>query len=118
MLYFRLIDELISQVVLQRNGADPDFCCRRLDINIDTLITSMQQNDTESLKKRLEESDSKRHEAEASCEQLKKELAEVCDCVLYSRTVFHLWLRCVFADHVIRFPLTLNSFDINYVHFL
>lgn len=71
-------------MVLQRNGADPDFCCRHLDINIDSLIKSTQQNDTESLKKRLEDSDSMRHEAEASCEQLKKELAEVRDCILGS----------------------------------
>ena len=90
VLYFRLIEELVAQVVLQRNGADPDFCYRHLDINIDTLISNMQQNDTESLKKRLEESDSKRHEVEASCEQLKKELAQVRDSVLHSYISFSI----------------------------
>lgn len=36
--YYKLIDECIAQVVLHRNGADPDFKCRNLNLNIETLI--------------------------------------------------------------------------------
>lgn len=36
--YYKLIDECIAQIVLHKNGADPDFKCRHLDINIENLI--------------------------------------------------------------------------------
>lgn len=36
--YYKLIDECIAQIVLHRNGADPDFKCRNLSINIEALI--------------------------------------------------------------------------------
>uniref|UniRef100_A0AAX7UHL8 Diaphanous related formin 1 n=1 Tax=Astatotilapia calliptera TaxID=8154 RepID=A0AAX7UHL8_ASTCA len=36
--YYKLIDECISQIVLHRNGTDPDFKCRNLSFNIEGLI--------------------------------------------------------------------------------
>ncbi|XP_034738911.1 protein diaphanous homolog 1-like isoform X3 [Etheostoma cragini] len=39
--YYKLIDECIAQIVLHRNGADPDFKCRNLSLNIETLIENM-----------------------------------------------------------------------------
>lgn len=36
--YYKLIDECIAQIVLHRNGADPDFKCRNLQIEVETLI--------------------------------------------------------------------------------
>ncbi|KAI4819139.1 hypothetical protein KUCAC02_004416 [Chaenocephalus aceratus] len=36
--YYKLIDECIAQVVLHRNGADPDFKCRSIGFNIEGLI--------------------------------------------------------------------------------
>ena len=37
--YFRLIDDVISQIVLQRGGVDPDFKCRHLDdIDVERII--------------------------------------------------------------------------------
>uniref|UniRef100_A0A8C4J706 Diaphanous related formin 1 n=1 Tax=Dromaius novaehollandiae TaxID=8790 RepID=A0A8C4J706_DRONO len=36
--YYKLIDECVSQIILYKNGADPDFKCRHLDINIEGLI--------------------------------------------------------------------------------
>lgn len=36
--YYKLIDECISQIVLRRNGTDPDFKCRNLRFNIEGLI--------------------------------------------------------------------------------
>uniref|UniRef100_A0A3Q0R4V1 Diaphanous related formin 1 n=1 Tax=Amphilophus citrinellus TaxID=61819 RepID=A0A3Q0R4V1_AMPCI len=39
--YYKLIDECIAQIVLRRNGADPDFKCRNLSFNIEGLIDNM-----------------------------------------------------------------------------
>lgn len=36
--YYKLIDECTAQIVLHRNGADPDFKCRNLSLNIEGLI--------------------------------------------------------------------------------
>uniref|UniRef100_A0A665UIK5 Diaphanous related formin 1 n=1 Tax=Echeneis naucrates TaxID=173247 RepID=A0A665UIK5_ECHNA len=39
--YYKLIDECIAQIVLHKNGADPDFKCRNLSFNIEGLIDNM-----------------------------------------------------------------------------
>uniref|UniRef100_A0A8C4J871 Diaphanous related formin 1 n=1 Tax=Dromaius novaehollandiae TaxID=8790 RepID=A0A8C4J871_DRONO len=39
--YYKLIDECVSQIILYKNGADPDFKCRHLDINIEGLIDNL-----------------------------------------------------------------------------
>ncbi|KAJ8246895.1 hypothetical protein GJAV_G00256550 [Gymnothorax javanicus] len=39
--YYRLIDECVSQIVLHRNGADPDFKCKHLKMDIEGLIDNM-----------------------------------------------------------------------------
>ncbi|XP_053102654.1 protein diaphanous homolog 1 [Hemicordylus capensis] len=39
--YFKLIDECVSQIVLHKNGADPDFKCKHLDLNIEGLIDNL-----------------------------------------------------------------------------
>ncbi|EMP35341.1 Protein diaphanous like protein 1 [Chelonia mydas] len=39
--YYKLIDECISQIVLHKNGADPDFKCKRLNIDIEGLIDNL-----------------------------------------------------------------------------
>ena len=36
--YFRLIEECIAQIVLQKSGVDPDFGARKLQIDVETLI--------------------------------------------------------------------------------
>ncbi|KAM8971907.1 protein diaphanous homolog 1 [Pelodytes ibericus] len=36
--YYRLIEEVVSQVILHKNGADPDFKCKHLSIDIEGLI--------------------------------------------------------------------------------
>lgn len=40
--YYKLIDECIAQIVLHRNGADPDFKCRNLSLNIEGLIGELE----------------------------------------------------------------------------
>ncbi|XP_038849865.1 protein diaphanous homolog 1 isoform X1 [Salvelinus namaycush] len=39
--YYKLIDECIAQIVLHRNGADPDFKCRNLSLDVEGLIDNM-----------------------------------------------------------------------------
>nr|XP_046263030.1 protein diaphanous homolog 1-like isoform X2 [Scatophagus argus] len=39
--YYKLIDECIAQIVIHKNGVDPDFKCRNLSINIEGLIDNM-----------------------------------------------------------------------------
>lgn len=36
--YFKLIEECVSQIVLQKSGVDPDFGARKLQIDVDSLI--------------------------------------------------------------------------------
>ncbi|XP_073477055.1 protein diaphanous homolog 1-like isoform X2 [Aquarana catesbeiana] len=51
--YYKLIDEVVSQVILHKNGADPDFKCRRLSLDIEGLIDHLID------KKKVEISESK-----------------------------------------------------------
>ncbi|XP_075066041.1 protein diaphanous homolog 1 isoform X2 [Mixophyes fleayi] len=51
--YYKLIDEVLSQIILHRNGADPDFKCRHLRIEIESLIDHLID------KKKVETSESK-----------------------------------------------------------
>uniref|UniRef100_A0A8C9TFJ2 Diaphanous related formin 1 n=1 Tax=Scleropages formosus TaxID=113540 RepID=A0A8C9TFJ2_SCLFO len=39
--YYKLIDECIAQIVLHKNGCDPDFKCRSLHLDIEGLIDNM-----------------------------------------------------------------------------
>ncbi|MCI4381633.1 hypothetical protein PGIGA_G00254240 [Pangasianodon gigas] len=39
--YYKLIDECIAQIVLHRNGCDPDFKCRNLQLDVEALIDNM-----------------------------------------------------------------------------
>lgn len=36
--YFKLIEECVSQIVLQKSGVDPDFGARKLTIDIESLV--------------------------------------------------------------------------------
>uniref|UniRef100_A0A8C9TAY7 Diaphanous related formin 1 n=1 Tax=Scleropages formosus TaxID=113540 RepID=A0A8C9TAY7_SCLFO len=40
--YYKLIDECIAQIVLHKNGCDPDFKCRSLHLDIEGLIGKEQ----------------------------------------------------------------------------
>lgn len=44
--YYKLIDECTAQIVLHRNGADPDFKCRNLALNIEGLIGELVEQNT------------------------------------------------------------------------
>lgn len=60
--YYRLIDEVVSQVILHKNGADPDFKCKRLSIDIEGLIDHLID------KKKVETSESKSRDLEKKLE--------------------------------------------------
>uniref|UniRef100_A0A3P9AZ62 Diaphanous related formin 1 n=1 Tax=Maylandia zebra TaxID=106582 RepID=A0A3P9AZ62_9CICH len=68
--YYKLIDECISQIVLHRNGTDPDFKCRNLSFNIEGLIDNMVD------KTKVETSEAKASELEKKIEKLSKDLEE------------------------------------------
>ncbi|XP_042196655.1 protein diaphanous homolog 1-like [Callorhinchus milii] len=40
-LYYRLIEECVAQIVLQKHGADPDFNCRKFPVNVHHLLDNM-----------------------------------------------------------------------------
>ncbi|MEE6478668.1 hypothetical protein FKM82_011937 [Ascaphus truei] len=56
--YYKLIDECVSQVILHKNGADPDFKCKHLSIEIEGLIDHLID------KKKVEKSEAKARDLE------------------------------------------------------
>ncbi|KAM4675787.1 protein diaphanous homolog 1 [Discoglossus pictus] len=68
--YYKLIDEVVSQIILHKNGADPDFKCKRLSIEIEGLIdhlidkTKVEKSEAKSrdLEKKLDSELTARHE--------------------------------------------------------
>ncbi|TDH07568.1 hypothetical protein EPR50_G00108020 [Perca flavescens] len=76
--YYKLIDECIAQIVLHRNGADPDFKCRKLSLNIEGLIDNMvdqtkvetSQAKAAELEKKLDAELTARHELQVELKKL------------------------------------------------
>uniref|UniRef100_A0A3Q3DCP6 Diaphanous related formin 1 n=1 Tax=Hippocampus comes TaxID=109280 RepID=A0A3Q3DCP6_HIPCM len=76
--YYKLIDECIAQIVLHRNGADPDFKCRNIRLNIEGLIDNMvDQTKVETseakaieLEKKLDAELTARHELQVEMKKL------------------------------------------------
>ncbi|XP_078116739.1 protein diaphanous homolog 1 isoform X1 [Sander vitreus] len=76
--YYKLIDECIAQIVLHRNGADPDFKCRKLSLKIEGLIDNMvDQTKVETseakaaeLEKKLDAELTARHELQVELKKL------------------------------------------------
>ncbi|KAI4899906.1 hypothetical protein NFI96_019484 [Prochilodus magdalenae] len=56
--YYKLIDECIGQIVLHKNGSDPDFKCRNLQLDIEGLIgniVAMKNNMVDKTKVEISE---------------------------------------------------------------
>nr|XP_043908611.1 protein diaphanous homolog 1-like [Solea senegalensis] len=76
--YYKVIDECIAQIVLHRNGADPDFKCRNLSLNVEGLIDNMvDQTKVETseakaaeLEKKLDAELTSRHELQVELKKL------------------------------------------------
>ncbi|CAL8354942.1 unnamed protein product [Merluccius merluccius] len=83
--YYKLMDECIAQVVLHRNGADPDFKCRILRLDIEGLIDNMVDQ-------------TKVETSEAKATELEKKL----DAELTSRHELQVELKKLEADYEVR----------------
>ncbi|XP_028145731.1 protein diaphanous isoform X2 [Diabrotica virgifera virgifera] len=73
--YFKLIEEVITQIVLNKAGLDPDFKKKHIDIDLQPLLEELKDKpmqiesaEVESLKKQLEEAIAAKTEAEAKLE--------------------------------------------------
>ncbi|XP_076148848.1 protein diaphanous homolog 1-like [Alosa pseudoharengus] len=82
--YYKLIDECIAQIVLHRNGADPDFKCRNLQIEVENLIDKMvdktkvelSEAKAVELEKKLDAELTARHELQAELNKMESDLKQ------------------------------------------
>ena len=83
--YYRLIEECVSQIVLHRNGVDPDFRhTKRFKIEVDYVIDHIVERSKEEdqkisleLNKKLEEALTAKEEAEAKLQQFQNRLQQL-----------------------------------------
>ncbi|XP_007565854.1 protein diaphanous homolog 1 isoform X1 [Poecilia formosa] len=79
--YYKLIDECIAQIVLHKNGSDPDFKCRKLHVDIEGLIDNMvdktkvevSEAKATDLEKKLESELTARHELQVEKNKLESD---------------------------------------------
>uniref|UniRef100_A0A182PKU2 Diaphanous n=1 Tax=Anopheles epiroticus TaxID=199890 RepID=A0A182PKU2_9DIPT len=82
--YFKLIEECVSQIVLHKNGCDPNFESRDFHIDTSTLLDDMaektkqmESKKSEDFEKRMTELQTARQEAEARVAALEDRLKEI-----------------------------------------
>ncbi|KAK3863143.1 hypothetical protein Pcinc_031042 [Petrolisthes cinctipes] len=83
--YYKLIEECVSQIVLHRNGCDPDFrATKRFEIKVDQLLDQFKEETRSKNEKvaqeyhiQLEEALTKNQRLEAEMSLLKTKLEEV-----------------------------------------
>ncbi|GJQ75438.1 dia [Trypoxylus dichotomus] len=67
--YYKLIEEIVSQIVIQKSGHDPDFNCKKLDLDLQPLLEvkelpeTVDKEEFEKLKQDLEKALSEKEEA-------------------------------------------------------
>uniref|UniRef100_A0A671E900 Protein diaphanous homolog 1 n=1 Tax=Rhinolophus ferrumequinum TaxID=59479 RepID=A0A671E900_RHIFE len=82
--YYKLIEECVSQIVLRKNGADPDFRCRHLQIDIETLIDQMidktkvekSEGKATELEKKLDSELTARHELQVEMKKMESDFEQ------------------------------------------
>ncbi|XP_039092144.1 protein diaphanous homolog 1 isoform X1 [Hyaena hyaena] len=82
--YYKLIEECISQIVLHKNGADPDFKCRHLQIDIEGLIdqmidkTKVEKSEAKAteLEKKLDSELTARHELQVEMKKMETDFEQ------------------------------------------
>ncbi|KAM5214044.1 protein diaphanous homolog 1 [Hipposideros larvatus] len=82
--YYKLIEECVSQIVLRRNGADPDFRCRHLQIDIEPLIdqmidkTKVEKSEAKAteLEKKLDVELTARHELQVEMKKMESDFEQ------------------------------------------
>ncbi|XP_056625199.1 protein diaphanous homolog 1 isoform X1 [Triplophysa dalaica] len=76
--YYKLIDECTAQIVLHRNGYDPDFKCRKFDLDVGYLIDNMvdqtkveiSESKATELEKKLDAELMARHELQVELKKM------------------------------------------------
>ncbi|XP_059372262.1 protein diaphanous homolog 1-like isoform X1 [Carassius carassius] len=76
--YYKLIDECTAQIVLHRNGCDPDFKCRKFDLDVGHLIDNMvdqtkveiSESKATELEKKLNTELTARHELQVELKKM------------------------------------------------
>ncbi|KAG8506986.1 Protein diaphanous-1, partial [Galemys pyrenaicus] len=82
--YYKLIEECISQIILYKNGADPDFKCRHLQIDIEGLIdqmidkTKVEKSEAKAteLEKKLDSELTARHELQVEMKKMESDFEQ------------------------------------------
>ncbi|KAF8782803.1 protein diaphanous-like isoform X1 [Argiope bruennichi] len=82
--YYRLIEECVSQIVLHKNGCDPDFRhTKRFKIDVEPLIETIidkskqeEERVSDELSKKLEDALTAKQESEAKLSQVENRLRE------------------------------------------
>ncbi|XP_038626784.1 protein diaphanous homolog 1 [Tachyglossus aculeatus] len=82
--YYKLIDECVSQIVLHKNGADPDFKCRHLQMDIESLIDQMidktkvekMEAKAVELEKKLDSELTARHELQVEMKKMESDFEQ------------------------------------------
>ncbi|XP_041845513.1 protein diaphanous homolog 2 isoform X2 [Melanotaenia boesemani] len=83
--YYKVIEECVSQVVLQRNGMDPDFGSKKLDVDFTQLIdqcvdkAKVEESEQKAAEysKKFDEEFSARQEAQADSQKKEERLKEL-----------------------------------------
>ncbi|XP_027253856.1 protein diaphanous homolog 1 isoform X3 [Cricetulus griseus] len=82
--YYKLIEECVSQIVLHKNGTDPDFKCRHLQIDIEGLIdqmidkTKVEKSEAKAteLEKKLDSELTARHELQVEMKKMENDFEQ------------------------------------------
>lgn len=82
--YFKLFEEVISQIVLNKSGVDPNFKSRQLNIDVEPLLEDLVERGRaidakkmEEFEKKMEELQMAKQEAEAKAAYLEEKLKEI-----------------------------------------
>ncbi|KAG7266115.1 hypothetical protein CRUP_003573 [Coryphaenoides rupestris] len=84
--YYKILEECVSQVVLHRNGMDPDFgCSKRLDVDfthlVDQCVDKAKVEESEEkaaeFSKKFDEEFGARQEAQAEAQKKEERIKEL-----------------------------------------
>ncbi|XP_055958630.1 protein diaphanous homolog 2-like [Patella vulgata] len=81
--YYKLIEECVTQIVLHRNGVDPDFKTQRFEIDVEPLLSNLTEKFEDSeltgggLSAKLESALTSKQEAEAKTTGLEEKLKQL-----------------------------------------
>ncbi|XP_043925014.1 protein diaphanous homolog 1 [Protopterus annectens] len=105
--YYKLVDECISQIVLQKNGHDPDFMCRKFSVNVDHLIDQMIDKRTvekceakmKELERKLESELTTRHELQVEIKKKESDFEQKVTELQEEKTTVHVQKEEIAAEN-------------------